>query len=326
MRKRNSGWGKGRGGLAAVLACAGCATTQYAVRPTPVPVETPQARQIEESISAYQAEEFAKQGARAIRPGESIRGLAVQRVVERLAKVTERSSLPYQAYVYEEDDPNAAALADGRIYVSRGMLDYLTDRGPREDELAFVIAHELAHTTAQHLVQRYERLRQQQFVMTLVAAGAALATQNAASGAQQAGRLAVDLASLVNEVAISGYSQQQELEADQLGMRYLMRAGYDPHAALALLEDFTRFDSPMPFLRTHPYVQVRIEHLRRYLSEASPAAGPSAASFLPAESRAAPGSSDAEAIRRLREVQQLYPAGSVSWNNLQRQIDALQRR
>ena len=198
---------------------SGCATQEYAVRPTPVPEESAEALHIERAISAVQAKDFARQGAYVIGREESLWGFDVQRAVEQLSAVTERPSLHYRAFLYEDKEPNAAALSDGRIYVSTGMLTYLASRGSHVDELAFVLAHELAHTVAQHLVKRYRNLQQQQVLMALVAAGASAAARNPGTGIQQAGRLALDAASLLRDVAISGYGQAQELEADQLGIR-----------------------------------------------------------------------------------------------------------
>ena len=300
-------------------ALTGCATPGYAVRPTPVPEESAVALQIERAISAEQAKEFAQQGARLISRDESLWGFEVQRIVERLSRVTERPSLPYQAYLYEDKDPNAASLADGRVYVSTGMLRYLASRGSRADELAFVLAHELGHTVAQHLVKRYRTLQQQQLLMALIAAGASAATRDAGAAVQQAGRLALDAASLLRDVANSGYSQADELEADQLGIRYVVKAGFAPRAALALLEDFSRFENPWPFLRTHPYIVKRREDLRRYLTDTGVLTTPTATPASASEGAA-------ERINALRNAQRLYPAGSVSWKNLQRQIEELEGR
>ncbi len=289
-------------GLALLL--AGCATPQYAIRPTPAPEESAEALEIEREISAVQAEAFEQLGARRLGWNERVRGLDVQGAVDRLSRVTERPALHYRASLYADDDPNAAALADGRIYLSTGMVNYLAGRGGRIDELAFVLAHELAHTVAQHLVKRYRMLQQQQLMIALVAAGAAAATRGAGEGAQQAGQLAVDAAGLLQDVANSSYSQEQELEADQLGIRYVSRAGFAPRAALDLLQDFSRFDYPWPFMRTHPYTSVRRDDLERYLAETESPAG---------------------RRKALQDAQRLYPNGSVSWQNLQRQIEALDR-
>lgn len=304
----------------------GCATPQYAVRPAPVPEETVSALEIEREISRIQGQEFERQGARPIGRGETIRGFAVQPLIDRISRVTERPGLPYRASVYQDRDPNAAALADGRIYMSTGMFDYLASRGSRADELAFILGHELGHTVAQHLVKRYRLLQQQQLLISLLAAGASAATRNASAGAQQAGWLAVDAASILQSVANSGYSQQDELEADQLGIRYVIRAGFAPQAALEQLSDFERFDSPSPFLRTHPYIATRREHLQRYLTETGVLNPPPAPSFAPSPTRPSPSAALDQERRRLQEVQRLYPKGSVSWQNLQRRLDALNDR
>ena len=293
---------------------AGCATPQYTVRQTPAPEESAWARQLEQTISTHQAKEFERQQARQVAEGERLFGFDVQRVVKTLSRVTERPYLNYRVFLYQDRDPNAAALADGRVYVSTGMLNYLASRGSRESELAFVLAHELAHTVAQHLVKRYRQLQQQEMVMALVGLGTAVATRGASAHTQQAGRLAQDVASLVNDVAISGYSQEQELEADQLGIRYVIRAGYDPKAAFALLQDFTRFEAGGPFLRTHPYIQQRAQDLERYLQETGVLA-----TTVPRTAYQVP-EHPLEACTRLHEAMKLYPPGSVSWQNLQREL------
>ena len=305
--------------IPALLAFAGCATPQYAIRQTPVPEESAAAIQIERSISAIQAQGFAREGAQPLGVEEELWGFRIQEVLDRLSRVTERPHLSYRAYLYGDRDPNAAALADGRVYLSTGMLDYLASRGSRPDELAFILSHELAHTVAQHLVKRYRLLQQQQLILALVATGASAVTREGSAGVQQMGRLAVDAASVVANVAATGYSQDQELEADQLGIRYVIRAGYNPVAALELLSDFSRFDTPWPFLRTHPYITQRRADLERYLTQIGALGAPRATLSVPPTRRATD-----ERRQQLLDAQKLYPVGSVSWQNLQRQLDNLQ--
>ena len=94
-------------GLALLL--AGCATPQYAIRPTPAPEESAEALEIEREISAVQAEAFEQLGARRLGWNERVRGLDVQGAVDRLSCVTERPALHYRASLYADDDPNAVA-------------------------------------------------------------------------------------------------------------------------------------------------------------------------------------------------------------------------
>jgi predicted Zn-dependent protease len=289
------------------------------VRGTPAPEETASARRIEESISAVQAKEFEKQGARQVRADERLGGMPIQQIVNRLSR-TERPGLSYRAYIYTDKDPNAAALADGRTYLSSGMITYLASRGGREDELAFVLGHELAHTVAQHLVRRYRTLQQQQVLMSILAAGASAVTSGASTGLQRAGQIAVNAAGLLQQVANSGYSQQDELEADQLGIRYVVRAGFDPRAAIVFLRDFERFDSASPFLRTHPYIQLRREHLERYLAETGGAgAAPPAPPSMPRPS--AQGPKSAVCARPSASIPRARSAGGTCSGKLKRWSD-----
>ena len=274
-----------------------------------------------------QARELERHGARTVWPGERLWGFDLQQTVDRLSRVTERPGLRYRALLLPEPEPNAAALADGRVYITAGMLNYLAARGSNPNELACILGHELAHTVAQHLVKQYAQAQQQQLLLSLVNLGAQVAASKGGA-VGSAGSLANDAAALVSDVMASGYSQEQELEADQLGIRYVIRAGYDPKAALPLLDDFARFDSPSPLLRTHPYVQLRRQYLERYLLEsgvlsAAPTVG--APSPIPPARFAAPARSRDEARRRLLGAQKLYPVGSQSWKNLQRQLDELNR-
>ena len=349
--------------LVAMLLIAGCETInpQYTVRPTPMPVESGDVRQIEQTISAQQAADMEHNGVRAVRLGERVSGFDLQRVLQNVSRQTERPGLPYHILVVPDKDPNAASLADGRVYVTTGMLQYLASRGSNDNELAFILGHELAHTVAQHLVKRYQQIQKEQVAMALVGLGTAVVTRGGGARAQQIADLAKTAAQTVSNVVASGYSQDQELEADQLGIRYMIKAGYDPWSAVAMVEDFQRFDQPGIFLRTHPPTARRLEDLQRYLTEsghpppsmrrqsqpvsqqfAPVAAQPSRlqdrtpTQYQPIPSGAARASSTAplprassrndERRRALIEAQQLYPAGSQSWKNLQQQLDALDRR
>jgi hypothetical protein len=136
----------------------------------------------------------------------------------------------------------------------------------------------------------------------------------------------VNAASIVSDVHNSGYSQEHELEADQLGIEYVIRAGFDPAAALEQLKDFERYDSPSPFMRTHPYISLRRQYLERYLNERGALGAPRpppASAGAPAPR--GPVSAESGRAAELRRIQRLYPEGSVSWKNLQRQIDAAER-
>ncbi len=254
--------------LALALAVAGCAP-QYAIRQPPAPVESPNIVALERKISEIQAQELTRNH-RLVDPSyATLRGVRIPAVLSRLVAVSERPHLRYVVYIIEDRDPNAAALADGRVFITTGMLEYLAARGARQDELAFILAHELAHTCAQHLVKRLQQVQWTEALTELAGAAASGIASSGSGVTQAAAQRAGQVGSLVGNVAgnmyVAGYSQGQELEADQLGARYCVRAGFNPWAGVALLEDFRRFDIHGLYLSTHPYSERRASDLTRFL-------------------------------------------------------------
>ena len=183
----------------------------------------------------------------------------VQRVGQRIAAVSDRQ-LPYEFRVVNDGTPNAWALPGGKIAVNRGLL--LALRG--EAELAAVLAHEIVHAAARHTAQSMQRGIFLQGA--LMAAGVALQGSNY----QQLGNLGAAIgANLVK----SRFSREAESEADVYGMRYMVRAGYDPAAAVSLQETFVRlFEDKSPgwlagLFASHPPSRERVAANRRLLAE-----------------------------------------------------------
>jgi predicted Zn-dependent protease len=131
------------------------------------------------------------------------------------------SELPNQTFTFtllDTDQVNAFALPGGYVYVTRGLVALANS----EAELAGVIAHEIGHVTARHTANR---------VTTGVFAGLGAAVLGAVTGSQAIAQVA----NLGAQAYVQGYSRDQEFEADQLGVRYLARAGYDPKAMASFL-------------------------------------------------------------------------------------------
>jgi predicted Zn-dependent protease len=150
----------------------------------------------------------------------------VQSVGKRIAEVSDRR-LAYEFSVINDSSPNAWALPGGKISINRGLLVELQN----EAELAAVLAHEIVHAAARHSAQSMER---GVFLQgALVAAGVALGD----SGYRDLGMMGANLgAQLTNQK----FGRDDESEADRYGMRYMVRAGYDPAAAVKLQETFVR--------------------------------------------------------------------------------------
>ncbi|HEY0148813.1 MAG TPA: M48 family metalloprotease [Allosphingosinicella sp.] len=113
---------------------------------------------------------------------------------------------------------NAFAVPGGYLYITRQLLGLMND----EAELASVLGHEAGHIAAQHSKER----QRAGILSQILAAGAAIVT-----GSNQVGQLAGQ----VSQGLFLSYSRKQELEADDLGVRYIAGAGYDPTASATFL-------------------------------------------------------------------------------------------
>lgn len=150
----------------------------------------------------------------------------VNDVGQRLAAVSDRQ-MPFEFTVLNNSTPNAWALPGGKIAINRGLLIALKS----EAELAAVLGHEIVHAAARHGVRRLER--------GLFINGALLVVAMVA-GSGDYSALALGGAAVGSELINQGYSREAELEADHYGIVYMIRAGYDPRAAIALQETFLR--------------------------------------------------------------------------------------
>jgi len=151
----------------------------------------------------------------------------VDQVGQRVAATADRPELFYRFHVIDNGTINAFALPGGHIYIHRGLIAHLNS----EAELAAVLGHEVGHVTARHAVQRYSRAQ---------AANIGITVATVLAGAPQA---AGDLGNLLATAMIMGYGREQELESDELSLKYLARAGYDAKATIHLLETLERLDA-----------------------------------------------------------------------------------
>ena len=182
----------------------------------------------------------------------------VQEVGERIAAVSDRP-LPYEFQVVNDDSPNAWALPGGKIAINRGLLLELES----EAELAAVLGHEVIHAAARHSAQSLQR---DLFLQgALVVAGVALADSDYA----ELGMLGAGVGANLTK---SHYSRDAEREADLYGMRYMVRAGYDPAAAVGLQKTFVRLaeekrqDWLSGLFASHPPSQERVDNNTRELA------------------------------------------------------------
>jgi predicted Zn-dependent protease len=179
----------------------------------------------------------------------------VNRVGQQVAQQVEPeySDVDWQFITLESDVINAFALPGGRVFISRGMLENLTS----EAQLAAVLGHEIGHVTAKHIDERMSQA-------TAIDAGLGVAGGLTESG------LAVEAAKLFGQGYLLKFGRDQELEADRLGLRYMMQAGYDPHAMIDVVNVLIRSSQsgrPPEFLSTHPDPERRLEQVQKLLNQ-----------------------------------------------------------
>ena len=185
----------------------------------------------------------------------------VNEIGQKVAVHTERKDVKYRFYTIDSPTVNAFALPGGYVYVTRGLLTLANS----EAELAGVIGHEIGHITARHAAERMSQ-------GTLVGLGAAvvgIATGNAAAG---------QAANLGSNLYLSSYSRGQEHESDDLGVRYLSRAGYDPMAMAKFLSSLDaqskleakeagKSGNGFNYFASHPLTAERVQQARQQAAQ-----------------------------------------------------------
>ncbi|MBC8337862.1 MAG: M48 family metalloprotease [Rhodospirillales bacterium] len=196
----------------------------------------------------------------------------IKRTGLKLASHADGSGLVYTFTLLNDDKVNAFALPGGYVYITRGLLALAEN----EAEVAGVLAHEIGHVTARHTAERYSTT--QATNLGLIVLGALGSAAGVPSGI---GRLA----GLGAQAALSSYSREQELEADMLGVRYMTRAGYSPHAMSSFFEKMqahdhliremegNKQDPTSHIMATHPRTAKRITQAIQ-LAHATPVADP----------------------------------------------------
>lgn len=177
----------------------------------------------------------------------------------------------YHYLIMNSDDINAFAAPGGFIFVSRGMLKLCAT----EDELAAVLAHEVAHVQLKHAINAIDKSRLTQALMTTLAeAGKNL-------GGQQLKDLTAAFEGSINDITKklvnSGYARSQERDADKVAVAIMPRVGYDPRALPIVLQRMNAKIKPETgFGKTHPPPGDRIKDLQALVGTGAMAAAPAA--------------------------------------------------
>jgi len=192
----------------------------------------------------------------------------LQQVGQRLVAAAGDPRWKFTFQIVDQEEPNAFAIPGGGIYVSRGLL-ILSER---EDELAGVLAHEIAHVTQRHSARQQSK--------------GILPGLLSLPGRVVGGVVSEDLGALINAPVgivggawLSRYSRSQESEADRVGIRTAAQAGYDPAALADILVRLERDaasqagqERRFSIFDSHPMTETRLRDIRRRAKSLTPAA------------------------------------------------------
>jgi len=170
----------------------------------------------------------------------------VRAVGERIHAQTPLANRPFDFHIVDDPEINAFSIPGGHVYVNRGLIGAAN----KADELAAVLAHEESHIVARHVIKQAE---QQQ---TIGAIGSILLGQNP-------GVLQQLVAQVLAGGAMARFSRADEKEADDLGLRFMASAGYNPRGMLDMFQTLQAQEKSRPdrvsrFFLDHPLTQDRI--------------------------------------------------------------------
>ena len=235
--------------LSLILLVQGCATTYNIAthKEELIMISSEKEEAIGSSLAGQVEEKF--------KPDPDI--LVQQRVDEigqKLAAVCDRQTITYHFAVLtseeEEDNINAFSLPGGYIFVFKDLVDHVKN----DDELACVLAHEMAHIVSKHSVKRMQA--------SLGDAILRLALSRAPTDGATRARANYAL----NQLMLS-YSREDEILADKLAIKYAKLAGYNPEGMVSFLKQLLAIQQKGPIrkyhsYRSHPYLSERISIAR----------------------------------------------------------------
>jgi predicted Zn-dependent protease len=166
----------------------------------------------------------------------------------------------YHVSILNSPDLNAFATAGGHIFICRGLLEALTT----EDALAAVLAHEIAHIQLNHSAELINYMRITRDLSTVADRAAGIATREASLSER---KMLFDNAvrEMVTTLVETGYTREQEFQADNYALTLLALAGYSPLSLTEVLTLLQNAGGTGGYNGTHPSPELRINNARREL-------------------------------------------------------------
>ena len=209
----------------------------------------------------------------------------IHEIGHRIAVQSNDGDVDFTFFVVDDPRINAFALPGGYIGVHTGLIE----ASRNEDELAGVIAHEVAHVTQRHIARAIHASSRQSMLSTALMLGAViLGAAGGDSDVVQAG-LAVSQGTAAQQQI--NFTRSNEYEADRIGIHALTKAGFDAYGMASFFEVLSRQDMSAPdsripeFLRTHPVTTERISEARARATDYERINSPDSSSYGIARSR-----------------------------------------
>jgi predicted Zn-dependent protease len=204
----------------------------------------------------------------------TVKDLTLQHFVEKVgySLVDQVGTTPFEFkfYVINGLDPNAFAVPGGHIFITTGLI-VLSEN---EQEVAGVLGHELAHVMRRHVAQLIEKSKRLN-IASMVAMLVAMLAGGGGAGSQAGAAMAMATA----EALVLKYTREMEVDADQNGLQYTIKAGYDPNGLISFLNKIDKLSlasaPKVPsYLLTHPLTESRISLLENLMKITQKPSGP----------------------------------------------------
>jgi predicted Zn-dependent protease len=179
----------------------------------------------------------------------------VERLGQRCARTSVRPTLLYKFHVVQMKEINGFSLPGGHVYITSALLKMAND-----NEVASVLCHEVGHIAARHSLKTLKKRQEYNDIAKSIG--------EITGVAGDIGRdVGVALAQLAGEGILTFHSQDEEREADFLGVRDMNKAGFDPRGMITMFQKLQRIENQTPDLlgslfSDHPDVQERIDNTR----------------------------------------------------------------
>jgi beta-barrel assembly-enhancing protease len=182
---------------------------------------------------------------------------------DSIARLTSRSDIPeWRFYIVDSKEVNAFAVPGGFIYVNRGLIE----RTQTMDQLAGVLGHEIGHVVRRHSIKQMQQQQGANIGVTLACVLTSICNSQASQAAIQVGGTAL----------FASFSRKDEAEADEEGVRNVVRAGISPNGIpemfQILIDERNRNPSAVEgWFATHPLEEDRIADTEKLIATYDPA-------------------------------------------------------